>query len=575
MGACDSMTKAKNNNKAANKHFGILLNPDTILDIENLEKERISDQFGFKKKIPGFVRYMKEYLGNKKSLVVGIYGGYGSGKSVFVNLVKDKVEKEKNSKTKFIVFHAWKYKDEQSIWRNFVLKILSDFESKKLYRKEEEFKKQKVNLEKKLYNSEEKNQSNDKEINNSLIVLGLILTVLFTLIFLTITGLSLINNTGPISNIFVLTFSIISAVFLIFEYHSTKQTRQPMFSIEEFEEKFRALIDNCRYDKLYIAIENIDRCLPKDSIRLLESLKAFLEDTDKGLQSENKLIFLVPCDKDLLEIAIQKEYDNKDINASSYLDKIIQLPYDLPVCSNNHWMLYVKSLLNTQLVICRLSFEHHKTNEIEDKAFSEWIIDMLNRTQITNPREVKVLLREWEMRFVNLPDELKNNEEMSLKSALILLKLLILKKKYPDVYVIYLNIVSKAENFIDNAIDKDDLLNILFESESVKDLDGYLWEKYAEKHKDEMNQIRAALYKINETYDPQKEEKTTKLRNVIEPGLHFMTFGYIKPPSFEDFKKFMLTTKSSKKYGAKIMSYEFKTGSTENSANSDDKKAVK
>ena len=575
MGACDSMTKAKNNNKAANKHFGILLNPDTILDIENLEKERISDQFGFKKKIPGFVRYMKEYLGNKKSLVVGIYGGYGSGKSVFVNLLKDKVEKEKNSKTKFIVFHAWKYKDEQSIWRNFVLKILSDFESKKLYRKEEEFKKQKVNLEKKLYNSEEKNQSNDKEINNSLIVLGLILTVLFTLIFLTITGLSLINNTGPISNIFVLTFSIISAVFLIFEYHSTKQTRQPMFSIEEFEEKFRALIDNCRYDKLYIAIENIDRCLPKDSIRLLESLKAFLEDTDKGLQSENKLIFLVPCDKDLLEIAIQKEYDNKDINASSYLDKIIQLPYDLPVCSNNHWMLYVKSLLNTQLVICRLSFEHHKTNEIEDKAFSEWIIDMLNRTQITNPREVKVLLREWEMRFVNLPDELKNNEEMSLKSALILLKLLILKKKYPDVYVIYLNIVSKAENFIDNAIDKDDLLNILFESESVKDLDGYLWEKYAEKHKDEMNQIRAALYKINETYDPQKEEKTTKLRNVIEPGLHFMTFGYIKPPSFEDFKKFMLTTKSSKKYGAKIMSYEFKTGSTENSANSDDKKAVK
>ena len=66
---------------------------------------------------------------------------------------------------------------------------------------------------------------------------------------------------------------------------------------------------------------------------------------------------------------------------------------------------------------------------VESKEFRRWITDMLEVAEIFNPREIKILFREWEMRFVNLPEELKNNEDRCLKSALFLMKLLILKNK--------------------------------------------------------------------------------------------------------------------------------------------------
>jgi len=449
--------KTNNNNETANAHFGILLNPKNVLDIEDLKKENHPDQFGFEKKIPEFVNYVNEYLGKRKSLVVGVYGDYGSGKSVFVNMVKTKlginnlydllkhklnlffleikIKFEKNNgrrntlfyllkkeqrKGKFIVFHSWKYQDEQTIWRNFVLKV-----AKELFCFD-------YNLFTVLRNRirlfELKRDFYYTHTLKSVPLFHILPLTILIIFFYILNYFGIFQNSSNGAVLYSIILGTLSWVVMNLSLFVTERTRSSLSSIEEFENIFRKTINNCKCDKIYIVIENIDRCLPHHSIRLLDSLKAFLEEYDE--RTNKDLIFLIPCDKNILQLAIEKEYGNSNkLNASTYLDKLIQLPYDLPVCSDKDWKGYVESLLNTQHINIPLSFENGKTNKTENKTFSEWIIEMLGFAQITNPREVKILFREWEMRFINLPGELKNNKGKGIRSALFLLKLLVLKKK--------------------------------------------------------------------------------------------------------------------------------------------------
>lgn len=501
-----------------NAHFGILLNPETVLDIEDLKKENQPDQFGFEKKIPEFVNYVNEYLGNRKSIVAGIYGDYGSGKSIFVNLVKDKIEKKKIKKTKFIVFHAWKYKDEQSIWRNFILNI-----ARKLG-----ISKEKLNdLYNCMYYSEEKKE------HDSLVFVSIWIYILFLI------SIVILAPTEFIAQL----VSIISLGFVIWGHYLFKRTRGPMFSIEEFENKFRTSINDCEHDRIYIAIENIDRCLPHQSIRLLESLKAFLECNDDQL--EKKLIFLIPCDKNILQLAIEKEYGNSNkLNASTYLDKLIQLPYDLPVCSDKDWKCYVESLLNVSQNK-DVSFGGYK------KSFVDWIIGIFEYAEITNPREIKILFREWEMRLVNLDKELKYNDSiekkvLNLSSALILLKLLILKKKFQDVYDCLLHI-TRVESKL--CKEPDDLLEQIF-SGSSKHLCTFLRNNLPPEADKEIR--RQIIYRLvddisqNNSNDTKNLDRTKYKAKIISPAFSFLGSSCIRPSSFDDLRKFMLTTKSAK-----------------------------
>ena len=390
--------------KRTNNIHGILLNPKTVLDIEKLKEKGVSDEFGFSGKINDFVNYVTEYLGDNESLVVGIYGDYGSGKSVFVNLLENKV---KHTKTKFITFHAWKYKDEKSILRNFILYLSEKINNEKEH----------VKLRDSIYYTDEKIKTQQKEIWYSLMGLFLISVVLSIWLQKPYLLLSYV-------------FPSIATVFLIYKYHSIKQTRQPISQIEEFETEFEKLLtkNNNEYDKIYIVIENIDRCLPHHAIILLESLNTFFEISERQ-KGKPQCIFIIPCDKNVLETAIMNEGGvSKEGAASAYLDKLIQLPYDLPVCCDEDWQSYVKSLLNQKKKKI-VRFNCGMKNEIKKKLFSEWVIDLLQLAEISNPREIKMLLREWEMRFINLSIELKSNEEQNLKSALILLKLLVLKNR--------------------------------------------------------------------------------------------------------------------------------------------------
>jgi iron(II)-dependent oxidoreductase len=90
---------------------------------------------------------------------------------------------------------------------------------------------------------------------------------------------------------------------------------------------------------LVIFIDDLDRCLPKKIIEVLEAVKLFLDKTG--------CIFVLAAHTDIIREAVKKHYIEeglKEPDANDYLDKFIQLRFDLPPASEDEMKAYVKHL---------------------------------------------------------------------------------------------------------------------------------------------------------------------------------------------------------------------------------------
>jgi hypothetical protein len=95
--------------------------------------------------------------------------------------------------------------------------------------------------------------------------------------------------------------------------------------IEQTKQAFTALIDSaCRnkdVDKIIICIDNLDRCSPDNVVRLLESVKVFF--------NVPGCIWLFAMDSEVIANYINHKYEGARMDGNSYLDKIIPEQYHL------------------------------------------------------------------------------------------------------------------------------------------------------------------------------------------------------------------------------------------------------
>jgi predicted KAP-like P-loop ATPase len=97
--------------------------------------------------------------------------------------------------------------------------------------------------------------------------------------------------------------------------------------------------------KLVIFIDDLDRCLPENAITVLESLKLFL--------SQAQCIFILGMDHYIVEEGINVRYEKKiRMTGRDYLDKIIQIPFYLPLFYQTiMWLLETISLSYPNYII--------------------------------------------------------------------------------------------------------------------------------------------------------------------------------------------------------------------------------
>ena len=164
--------------------------------------------------------------------------------------------------------------------------------------------------------------------------------------------------------------------------------------ISELKRMFNSHIGNCLQltgkKRCVIFIDDLDRLPPKNAVELLEVIKVFL-DCDN-------CVFVLAIDYSVVASGIKEKY--KDIDSKkgkSFFDKIIQLPFKMPV-SQYTIDAYVKDL-----------FKNLKPDYIDTE-----VSNIIKNTISNNPRSIKRLFNSF-----NLTLKVAENKDTKLKNRIV------------------------------------------------------------------------------------------------------------------------------------------------------------
>ncbi len=127
-------------------------------------------------------------------------------------------------------------------------------------------------------------------------------------------------------------------------------------------------------DRIVIFIDDIDRLVPERAVELLEVMKIFLDLPG--------CVFVLACDYQVVSRGLRSKFgaDGRDLKGKNFFDKIIQLPFSMPV-----GQLEVSTYLHNRLAACGVLLPH------EDDAEISLYEGLLAHSVGFNPRGLKRL----------------------------------------------------------------------------------------------------------------------------------------------------------------------------------------
>lgn len=185
--------------------------------------------------------------------------------------------------------------------------------------------------------------------------------------------------------------------------------------IDTLRDEFKNAIQVISKDEspFYIFIDDLDRCLPENIIKLIENIKHFL-----SVDGCN-CVFILGIDKSALTSAIKARYGTEIITGDEYLEKIINISFHIPNHDGFASKEYIKGKLKAQI-----NDSWYKEIENEVSIFS----NILSKTCIKNPRKIKILVSRY-LLFIAF------NKEQTFFIEIII-ALIIYKEFFPDAYKI-------------------------------------------------------------------------------------------------------------------------------------------
>ena len=149
---------------------------------------------------------------------------------------------------------------------------------------------------------------------------------------------------------------------------------------EQFQEAVNNKLKTNAYDRVVVFIDDLDRLQPLKAIELLEVLKLFLDCKN--------CVFVLAIDYEVVTLGIRQKYGS-DIDATkgkSFFDKIIQLPFKMPVAQYDI-KKYTKSMME-------------KMNVVDKTEDNTQLFSSLIKTSIgLNPRGMKRLFNAYQLLY--------------------------------------------------------------------------------------------------------------------------------------------------------------------------------
>lgn len=196
--------------------------------------------------------------------------------------------------------------------------------------------------------------------------------------------------------------------------------KQQLTSQEQFEDQFLKALDRLgQNDRLVIIVDELDRCAPDQVLEVLETIKTFM--------NAPRCVFVVACDRDIVQAALEKTLQPNGSRAKEYLDKIFQLTVQLPPIQPSDMYTYALGLLRANLG------DRHK--EILNAIIQGQALDVLIRTEVTTPRKVKRLLNDFLVRYALASKREEGWTGNSLTEDIpFLAKMTVLASEFPRFY---------------------------------------------------------------------------------------------------------------------------------------------
>lgn len=356
-----------------------------------------------------------------KVFTIGVFGGWGTGKSSIIRTAQDSIE-AKHEKVRFITYDAWKYAND-SFRRMFLLKV------------QQELKMQQTEEMSRFYQSETAEQEPKTVLSAKGLVIGIIVfAVLLALLWLTPLEITWKVGVTTLGTLLSLIVTLLNGCFYDLKVTISKPA---LFAPEQFEACFKNMMSKCLkerswineqwtklrdyvetgessvigLEKLIIVIDNIDRCPSDMAYQLLTDVKTFLSN------EEYNLVFIVPVDDEALKKHLFRRWnkaDEEEINKEK--EEFLRKFFNVTLRIKPHQ-------------VTELQHFAHEINKVNNLGFSNDTLAIVAKEFADNPRRIIQLLNNLSGDLALYEDEFATKYETAICAALIL------HEAYPKFYI--------------------------------------------------------------------------------------------------------------------------------------------
>ena len=391
-----------------------------------------------------------------KVFTIGVFGGWGTGKSSIIKTAQSRLE-DKHESYKFITYDAWKYAND-SFRRMFLLKI------------QEELRLQPTGEMNRFYRSENAEAEPKTKLSGKGLAIAAGVILILSLLLFFIPGVEFewrvaVPTIGTLGTFFI---ALLNGCFYDLKISFSKPA---LFAPEQFESCFKEMMKLClkkqtwfqsrlrdikefvntgeksikNLEKLMIVIDNIDRCSSDIAYQLLTDIKTFLSNEDYNV------VFIVPVDDEALKKHLFRKWNNgsavdSDVNKEKeeFLRKFFNIT------------LRIKPHQETEL----RHFAHEINNEYQ-LGYNNDTLAIVSKVFADNPRRIIQLLNNLSGEIILYSEEFAKEYETAICAALIL------RETYPVFYKKAASNLERIRNFNPMYAEKDNESNSSNSEESL------------------------------------------------------------------------------------------------------------
>ena len=287
-------------------------------------------------------------LGDDTPITMGVFGDWGSGKTTLLSMVRSRL---KGLKIHSIWVNVWQFGNEEDVWAAFLQSLLLNVKKEMPWPHRLLF-----------YLGLQTRQVQWGNVVKK--ALELVLRLAIVVIPLYISTRYLVTTVGPGKQVTVkiaagtgaLLSTVLGYYLLLQPYLKVFHTRvkidlSNLVKASPLRERV-SLLDNFKTyfadmvaarvgekGRLVIFVDDLDRCKPERIVQVLDAMRLFLDLPN--------CVYAIALDRDIVEQAIRSKfagYKDPELEARQYLEKIVNLPFDLPPLSGAQMEKMVKEL---------------------------------------------------------------------------------------------------------------------------------------------------------------------------------------------------------------------------------------